>query len=180
MGNKNQISQFGLSNFAIPAAIDVLSTGNYSRLPTCMVEKVINKADQEEYRKNERRGKEEENQDQKPEPPIKNLPTNEITDLIKHKLITSNIPRPMTKLKIMPGGVQFYVSKEFALLLTIDFPVPEVHQQLLKTKNLVYQDYAKFMKWKVVDLVILTKNESLPDKKLLHPNQIGFLKGLLQ
>ena len=36
------------------------------------------------------------------------------------------------------------------------------------------------MKWKVVDLVILTKNESLPDKKLLHPNQVGFLKGLLQ
>lgn len=47
-----EIKNYPLPNFAIPSAIDVLTTGAYPRLPACIVDKVINEDDQALYIKN--------------------------------------------------------------------------------------------------------------------------------
>ncbi|XP_074645605.1 mediator of RNA polymerase II transcription subunit 14-like isoform X2 [Tubulanus polymorphus] len=88
-----------LPNFSLPCAIDVLVTGSYPRLPTCIREKIV------------------------PPDPItavqKHTTLKRLGQIIQHRLVTCDLPPQLHKLKIENGRVKFHVDHEFEVTLTI-------------------------------------------------------------
>lgn len=88
-----------LPNFHIPAAIEVLTTGTYNKLPACIKEKIV------------------------PADPItpaeEKLTLNRLDQVIQHRLVTGNLIPQMRKFKVENGRVTFTVEHEFQVALTV-------------------------------------------------------------
>uniref|UniRef100_A0A8C2L8D0 Mediator of RNA polymerase II transcription subunit 14 n=2 Tax=Cyprinus carpio TaxID=7962 RepID=A0A8C2L8D0_CYPCA len=106
-----------LPSFAIPFAIDVLTTGSYPRLPTCIRDKII------------------------PPDPIskaeKQTTLNQLNQILRHRLVTTDLPPQLANLTVANGRVKFRVEGEFEATLTVMGDDPEIPWRLLKLEILV-------------------------------------------
>jgi mediator of RNA polymerase II transcription subunit 14 len=88
-----------LPSFHIPAAVEVLTTGSYNRLPLCIKENLV-----------------------KPDPILPqevDATLARLNQVIQHRLVTSNLLPQMRKFKIEKGRVTFNVPNEFSVSLTM-------------------------------------------------------------
>uniref|UniRef100_A0A4W3IW67 Mediator of RNA polymerase II transcription subunit 14 n=1 Tax=Callorhinchus milii TaxID=7868 RepID=A0A4W3IW67_CALMI len=95
-----------LPSFAIPFAIDVLTTGSYPRLPSCIRDKII-----------------------PPNPITKNekLATlHQLNQILRHRLVTTDLPPQLANLTVANGRVKFRVEGEFEATLTVMGDDPEI------------------------------------------------------
>lgn len=106
-----------LPNFHIPAAVEILTTGTYSRLPACIREKIV------------------------PPDPItpseKRQTLLRLNQVIQHRLVTGNLLPQMRKFKIDSGRVTFHIEHEFEVSLTVMGDAPNVPWRLLEIDILV-------------------------------------------
>lgn len=109
--------QARLPNFHIPAAIEVLTTGTYNKLPACIKEKIV------------------------PADPItpaeKKLTLNRLGQVIQHRLVTGNLIPQMRKFKVDGGRVTFTVEHEFEVSLTVMGDAASIPWRLLDIDILV-------------------------------------------
>lgn len=106
-----------LPSFHIPAAVEVLTTGSYNRLPLCIKENLV-----------------------KPDPiqPEEvDATLARLNQVIQHRLVTSNLLPQMRKFKIEKGRVTFNVPNEFSVSLTMMGDAPDVPWRLLDIEILV-------------------------------------------
>ncbi|KAK0164402.1 hypothetical protein PV328_003035 [Microctonus aethiopoides] len=106
-----------LPNFHIPAAVEVLTTGTYGRLPACIRERIV-----------------------PPDPitPVEKRTTlQRLNQVIQHRLVTGNLLPQMRNLKIEAGRVTFLVEQEFSVSLTVMGDGPNVPWRLLDLEILV-------------------------------------------
>lgn len=106
-----------LPNFHIPAAIEILTTGSYARLPSIIRDRIV------------------------PPDPItlseKRQTLLRLNQVIQHRLVTGNLLPQMRKFKIEAGRVTFHVDHEFEVSLTVMGDAPTVPWRLLDIDILV-------------------------------------------
>ncbi|TDG47352.1 hypothetical protein AWZ03_006211 [Drosophila navojoa] len=106
-----------LPNFHIPAAVEVLTTGTYNRLPTCIRERIV--------------------------PPDAITPAEKkqtllrLNQVIQHRLVTGKLLPQMRDFRIRNGRVTFEVKHEFSVSLTVMGDSPTVPWRLLDIDILV-------------------------------------------
>lgn len=106
-----------LPNFHIPAAVEVLTTGTYNRLPTCIRERIV--------------------------PPDAITPAEKkqtllrLNQVIQHRLVTGKLLPQMREFRIRNGRVTFEVKHEFSVALTVMGDSPNVPWRLLDIDILV-------------------------------------------
>ncbi|XP_018576450.1 mediator of RNA polymerase II transcription subunit 14 [Anoplophora glabripennis] len=114
---RETLVQARLPNFHIPAAVEVLTTGTYGRLPACIREKIV--------------------------PPDPITPSEKrntllrLNQVIQHRLVTGNLLPQMKNLKIENGRVTFHVQHEFEVALTVMGDGPNIPWRLLEIDILV-------------------------------------------
>ncbi|KAJ8973062.1 hypothetical protein NQ317_018790 [Molorchus minor] len=114
---RETLVQARLPNFHIPAAVEVLTTGTYGRLPACIREKIV--------------------------PPDPITPSEKrntllrLNQVIQHRLVTGNLLPQMKNLKIENGRVTFHVPHEFEVSLTVMGDGPNIPWRLLEIDVLV-------------------------------------------
>lgn len=88
-----------LPNFHIPAAVEVLTTGTYARLPACIKEKIV------------------------PPDPVtaaeKRSTLQRLNQVIQHRLVIGKLLPQMRNLSVDNGCVTFNVDQEFSVSLTV-------------------------------------------------------------
>ncbi|XP_069923593.1 mediator of RNA polymerase II transcription subunit 14 isoform X5 [Oryctolagus cuniculus] len=131
-----------LPSFAIPYAIDVLTTGSYPRLPTCIRDKII------------------------PPDPItkieKQATLHQLNQILRHRLVTTDLPPQLANLTVANGRVKFRVEGEFEATLTVMGDDPDVP-------------------WRLLKLEILVEDKETGDgRALVHSMQINFIHQLVQ
>ncbi|XP_053526548.1 mediator of RNA polymerase II transcription subunit 14 isoform X3 [Artibeus jamaicensis] len=131
-----------LPSFAIPYAIDVLTTGSYPRLPTCIRDKII------------------------PPDPItkieKQATLHQLNQILRHRLVTTDLPPQLANLTVANGRVKFRVEGEFEATLTVMGDDPDVP-------------------WRLLKLEILVEDKETGDgRALVHSMQIDFIHQLVQ
>lgn len=106
-----------LPNFHIPAAVEVLTTGAYDRLPSIIRQKIV------------------------PPDPITPLQKQQtllrLNQVIQYRLVTGNLIPQMRRFKINTGRVTFIVEHEFEVSLTVMGDGPNVPWRLLDIEILV-------------------------------------------
>ncbi|XP_031550485.1 mediator of RNA polymerase II transcription subunit 14-like [Actinia tenebrosa] len=116
---RETLVQARLPTFCLPAAVDVLTTGTYCRLPTCIRDKIV------------------------PPDPIttseKTMTLQRLNQVIQHRLVISEIPPQMTNIKIDDGRVTFHVDHEFEVSLTLMGDDTSLPWRLLSI-NILVQD----------------------------------------
>ncbi|XP_069492639.1 mediator of RNA polymerase II transcription subunit 14 isoform X2 [Ambystoma mexicanum] len=131
-----------LPSFAIPYAIDVLTTGSYPRLPTCIRDKII-----------------------PPDPITKNekiTTLHQLNQILRHRLVTTDLPPQLANLTVANGRVKFRVEGEFEATLTVMGDDPEIP-------------------WRLLKLEILVEDKETGDgRALVHSMQISFIHQLVQ
>ncbi|XP_048587940.1 mediator of RNA polymerase II transcription subunit 14 isoform X3 [Nematostella vectensis] len=114
---RETLVQARLPTFCLPAAVDVLTTGTYQRLPTCIRDKIV------------------------PPDPLslseKNKTLQRLNEVIQHRLVLARIPPQMASLKIADGCVTFHVDNEFEVSLTLMGDDPALPWRLLSINILV-------------------------------------------
>ncbi|KAL1505868.1 hypothetical protein ABEB36_005326 [Hypothenemus hampei] len=114
---RETLVQARLPNFHIPAAVEVLTTGTYARLPACIKEKIV------------------------PPDPITPLEKKKtllkLNQIIQHRLVTGNLLPQLKNLKIENGRVTFTVQHEFEVALTLMGDGPNIPWRLLEINILV-------------------------------------------
>uniref|UniRef100_A0A673CN76 Mediator of RNA polymerase II transcription subunit 14 n=1 Tax=Sphaeramia orbicularis TaxID=375764 RepID=A0A673CN76_9TELE len=131
-----------LPSFAIPFAIDVLTTGSYPRLPTCIRDKII------------------------PPDPItkteKQTTLNQLNQILRHRLVTTDLPPQLANLTVANGRVKFRVEGEFEATLTVMGDDPDIP-------------------WRLLKLEILVEDKETGDgRTLVHSLQVNFIHELVQ
>ncbi|XP_033842585.1 mediator of RNA polymerase II transcription subunit 14 isoform X2 [Periophthalmus magnuspinnatus] len=131
-----------LPSFAIPFAIDVLTTGSYPRLPTCIRDKII------------------------PPDPItkteKQTTLNQLNQILRHRLVTTDLPPQLANLTVANGRVKFRVEGEFEATLTVMGDDPDIP-------------------WRLLKLDILVEDKETGDgRTLVHSLQVNFIHELVQ
>ncbi|XP_064413391.1 mediator of RNA polymerase II transcription subunit 14 isoform X2 [Latimeria chalumnae] len=131
-----------LPSFAIPFAIDVLTTGSYPRLPTCIRDKII------------------------PPDPItkieKQITLHQLNQILRHRLVTTDLPPQLANLTVANGRVKFRVEGEFEATLTVMGDDPDIP-------------------WRLLKLEILVEDKETGDgRALVHSMQINFIHQLVQ
>uniref|UniRef100_A0A8B9T8P0 Mediator of RNA polymerase II transcription subunit 14 n=1 Tax=Anas platyrhynchos TaxID=8839 RepID=A0A8B9T8P0_ANAPL len=131
-----------LPSFAIPYAIDVLTTGSYPRLPTCIRDKII------------------------PPDPItkseKQTTLHQLNQILRHRLVTTDLPPQLANLTVANGRVKFRVEGEFEATLTVMGDDPDIP-------------------WRLLKLEILVEDKETGDgRALVHSMQINFIHQLVQ
>ncbi|XP_028847493.1 mediator of RNA polymerase II transcription subunit 14 isoform X1 [Denticeps clupeoides] len=131
-----------LPSFAIPFAIDVLTTGSYPRLPTCIRDKII------------------------PPDPItkseKQATLNQLNQILRHRLVTTDLPPQLANLTVANGRVKFRVEGEFEATLTVMGDDPDIPWRLLKLE------------------VLVEDKETGDGKALVHSMQVNYIHELVQ
>ncbi|XP_062313192.1 mediator of RNA polymerase II transcription subunit 14 isoform X2 [Osmerus eperlanus] len=131
-----------LPSFAIPFAIDVLTTGSYPRLPTCIRDKII------------------------PPDPItkveKQSTLNQLNQILRHRLVTTDLPPQLANLTVANGRVKFRVEGEFEASLTVMGDDPDIPWRLLKLE------------------VLVEDKETGDGRALVHSMQVNFIHELVQ
>ncbi|BFZ09810.1 hypothetical protein BsWGS_12849 [Bradybaena similaris] len=114
---KETLASARLPSFSLPSAIDVLTTGTYPRLPTCIRERII------------------------PPDPItpqeKAQTLQRLNEVIQYRLVSNELPKQMRRLKIDQGRVKFFVEHEFEVTLTLMGDSPTIPWRLLDVSFLV-------------------------------------------
>ncbi|XP_018328535.1 mediator of RNA polymerase II transcription subunit 14 isoform X2 [Agrilus planipennis] len=114
---RETLVQARLPNFHIPAAVEVLTTGTYGRLPSCIRDRIV------------------------PPDPITNAEKRatllRLNQVIQHRLVTGNLLPQMRNLKIENGRVTFHVEREFEVSLTVMGDGPNIPWRLLEIDILV-------------------------------------------
>ncbi|KAK0042754.1 mediator of RNA polymerase II transcription subunit 14 [Biomphalaria pfeifferi] len=114
---KETLASARLPSFSLPCAIDVLTTGTYPRLPTCIRERII------------------------PPDPItpqeKTQTLQRLNEVIQYRLVSNELPKQMRRLKIDQGRVKFFVEQEFEVTLTLMGDSPTIPWRLLDVSFLV-------------------------------------------
>ncbi|XP_005108274.1 mediator of RNA polymerase II transcription subunit 14 [Aplysia californica] len=114
---KETLASARLPSFSLPCAIDVLTTGTYPRLPTCIRERII------------------------PPDPItpqeKQQTLQRLNEVIQYRLVSNELPKQMRRIKIDQGRVKFYVEHEFEVTLTLMGDNPTIPWRLLDVNFLV-------------------------------------------
>ncbi|XP_030641940.1 mediator of RNA polymerase II transcription subunit 14 [Chanos chanos] len=131
-----------LPSFAIPFAIDVLTTGSYPRLPTCIRDKII------------------------PPDPItkaeKQATLNQLNQILRHRLVTTDLPPQLANLTVANGRVKFRVEGEFEATLTVMGDDPDIP-------------------WRLLKLEILVEDKETGDgRALVHSLQVNYIHELVQ
>uniref|UniRef100_A0A1A8BBP4 Mediator of RNA polymerase II transcription subunit 14 n=1 Tax=Nothobranchius kadleci TaxID=1051664 RepID=A0A1A8BBP4_NOTKA len=131
-----------LPSFAIPFAIDVLTTGSYPRLPTCIRDKII------------------------PPDPItkaeKQTTLSQLNQILRHRLVTTDLPPQLANLTVANGRVKFRVEGEFEATLTVMGDDPDIP-------------------WRLLKLEILVEDKETGDgRALVHSLQVNFIHELVQ
>uniref|UniRef100_A0A3Q3N2I9 Mediator of RNA polymerase II transcription subunit 14 n=1 Tax=Labrus bergylta TaxID=56723 RepID=A0A3Q3N2I9_9LABR len=131
-----------LPSFAIPFAIDVLTTGSYPRLPTCIRDKII------------------------PPDPItkteKQTTLSQLNQILRHRLVTTDLPPQLANLTVANGRVKFRVEGEFEATLTVMGDDPDIP-------------------WRLLKLEILVEDKETGDgRTLVHSLQVNFIHELVQ
>ncbi|XP_072252687.1 mediator of RNA polymerase II transcription subunit 14 isoform X2 [Leuresthes tenuis] len=131
-----------LPSFAIPFAIDVLTTGSYPRLPTCIRDKII------------------------PPDPItkaeKQTTLSQLNQILRHRLVTTDLPPQLANLTVANGRVKFRVEGEFEATLTVMGDDPDIP-------------------WRLLKLEILVEDKETGDgRALVHSLQVSFIHELVQ
>lgn len=131
-----------LPNFPLPYAVDVLTTGTYPRLPTCIRDKIV------------------------PADPItvteKRLTLQRLSQVIQYRLVCSELPPQMRRLKIENGRVKFLVEHEFEVTLTLMGDSPTIP-------------------WRLLDIDVLVEDHQTGDGKgLVHSLQVNYIHRLVQ
>uniref|UniRef100_A0AAR2JI79 Mediator of RNA polymerase II transcription subunit 14 n=1 Tax=Pygocentrus nattereri TaxID=42514 RepID=A0AAR2JI79_PYGNA len=131
-----------LPSFAIPFAIDVLTTGSYPRLPTCIRDKII------------------------PPDPItkaeKQTTLNQLNQILRHRLVTTDLPPQLANLTVANGRVKFRVDGEFEATLTVMGDDPDIP-------------------WRLLKLEILVEDKETGDgRALVHSMQVNYIHELVQ
>ncbi|KAK2711127.1 mediator of RNA polymerase II transcription subunit 14-like [Artemia franciscana] len=106
-----------LPNFHIPAAVEILTTGTYGKLPACIKDRIV-----------------------PPEPitPSELKSTlKRLNQVIEHRLMSATIPDRMRQLNIENGRVTFTVDSEFQVSLTLMGDSPQIPWRLLEVSILV-------------------------------------------
>ncbi|CAL1548016.1 unnamed protein product [Lymnaea stagnalis] len=114
---KETLASARLPSFSLPCAIDVLTTGTYPRLPTCIRERII-----------------------PPDPitPQEKMQTlQRLNEVIQYRLVSNELPKQMRRLKIDQGRVKFFVEQEFEVTLTLMGDSPTIPWRLLDVNFLV-------------------------------------------
>ncbi|XP_065205637.1 mediator of RNA polymerase II transcription subunit 14 [Planococcus citri] len=106
-----------LPNFHIPAAVEVLTTGSYSTVPSCVKDRIV---PSEPITASERRSV-----------------LLKLNQVIQHRLVSSELLPQMRNLKIENGRVTFHVENEFEVSLTIMGDGPLMPWRLLNISILV-------------------------------------------
>ncbi|KAG9348969.1 hypothetical protein JZ751_029286 [Albula glossodonta] len=131
-----------LPSFAIPFAIDVLTTGSYPRLPTCIRDKII------------------------PPDPItkgeKQSTLNQLNQILRHRLVTTDLPPQLANLTVANGRVKFRVEGEFEATLTVMGDDPDIPWRLLKLE------------------ILVEDRETGDGRALVHSMQVNFIHELVQ
>ncbi|KAK7108033.1 mediator of RNA polymerase II transcription subunit 14-like isoform X2 [Littorina saxatilis] len=131
-----------LPSFSLPCAIDVLTTGTYPRLPTCIRDKII------------------------PPDPItqqeKKQTLQRLNQVIEYRLVSSELPTQMRRLKIEQGRVRFFVEFEFEVTLTLMGDSPNIP-------------------WRLLDITFQVEDhETGNGKSLVHSMQVHYIHQLAQ
>lgn len=151
-----------LPNFHIPAAVEVLTTGTYNRLPTCIRERIVpaDAITPEEKRQTLLR----------------------LNQVIQHRLVTGKLLPQMREFRIRNGRVTFEVKHEFSVALTVMGDSPTVPWRLLDIDVLVEDKetggkdvYDQPSIFNINSLVLV-----LDGKPLVHPLQVNYIHQLIQ
>lgn len=114
---RTTLVQARLPSFQLPCAVEVLTLGTYSKMPTCIRDRIV------------------------PPDPIsrqeKRATLLKLNHIIEQKLSVSNLPACMRNLKIEYGRVTFHVDYEFDLTLTLLGDGPNVPWKALNVDILV-------------------------------------------
>lgn len=114
---RDTLVQARLPSFHIPCAAEILTTGTYSRLPTCIRDKIV------------------------PPDPIsaedKRSTLERLNRIIQYRLVSSELPPQMSSLEIKRGRVVFRVDNEFEVSLTLMGDGGQVPWRLLSINILV-------------------------------------------
>lgn len=114
---RETLVQARLPSFHIPCAVEVLTLGTYSRLPTCIRDKIV------------------------PPDPItpaeRRATLRRLDQIIQYRLVSSDLPPQMRSLRIENGRVIFHVEHEFEVSLTLMGDGPHVPWRLLDIDILV-------------------------------------------
>lgn len=106
-----------LPSFHIPCAVEVMTLGTYSRLPTCIRDKIV------------------------PPDPItpseKKSTLLRLDQIIQYRLVSTDLPSQMRSLRIENGRVIFHVEHEFEVSLTLMGDGPHIPWRLLDIDILV-------------------------------------------
>ncbi|XP_073993036.1 mediator complex subunit 14 isoform X1 [Rhodnius prolixus] len=142
-----------LPNFHIPAAVEVLTTGTYSRLPSCIRDRII------------------------PPDPItlseKKATLQRLNQVIQHRLVTGNLMPQMRNLKIECGRVKFHVEHEFEVSLTVMGDGPNIPWRLLDIEILVEDKETGDGKSLVHSLQVNYIHQVLQARLVDHPNPLA-------
>ncbi|KAE8748234.1 hypothetical protein FOCC_FOCC005073, partial [Frankliniella occidentalis] len=106
-----------LPDFHIPAAVEILTTGTFGRLPQCIRDRIV------------------------PQEPIttteKANTLLRLNQVIQHRLVTSNVFPQMKNVTIEGGRATFHVKHEFKVSLTVMGDGPNIPWRLLDVEILV-------------------------------------------
>ncbi|KAL1123440.1 hypothetical protein AAG570_002520 [Ranatra chinensis] len=142
-----------LPNFHIPAAVEVLTTGTYSRLPSCIRDRIV------------------------PIDPItpseKKNTLQRLNQVIQHRLVTGNLMPEMRNLKIESGRVTFHVEHEFEVSLTVMGDGPNIPWRLLDIDILVEDKETGDGKALVHSLQVNYIHQVLQNRLDDHPNPLA-------
>lgn len=142
-----------LPNFHIPAAVEVLTTGTYGRLPTCIRERIV------------------------PPDPItpveRRLTLLRLNQVIQHRLVTSNLLPQMRNLKIEGGRVTFHVEHEFEVSLTVMGDGPNIPWRLLDIDILVEDKETGDGKALVHSLQVQYVHQVIQSRLVDHPQPLA-------
>ncbi|XP_014256171.1 mediator of RNA polymerase II transcription subunit 14 [Cimex lectularius] len=141
-----------LPNFHIPAAVEVLTTGTYSRLPSCIRDRIV------------------------PPDPItlseKKSTLQRLNQVIQHRLVTGNLMPQMRNLKIESGRVTFHVENEFEVSMTVMGDGPNIPWRLLDIDILVEDKETGDGKALVHSLQVNYIHQVLQARLVDHPNPL--------
>jgi len=151
-----------LPNFHIPAAVEVLTTGTYNRLPTCIRERIV-PADAIT-------------------PAEKRQTLLRLNQVIQHRLVTGKLLPQMREFRIRNGRVTFEVKHEFSVALTVMGDNPSVPWRLLDIDILVEdkETGGKLPHPYIYYGTSLISLPSLDGKSLVHPLQVNYIHQLIQ
>ena len=97
--SRENLAQARLPSFQLPSAVEVLTSGTYTRLPSCIRDRIV------------------------PLDPItpeeKRSTLLRLNQIIQQRLVSGNLPQQMRNLKIEHGRVVFHIPYEFELTLTV-------------------------------------------------------------